>query len=404
MKKICIIGLGYVGLPLAVSLAKYFFVSGYDYSASRINEIKKFKNVKNFKFSNNVSSLVNSDVYIVTVPTPIFTNNKPDLSYVIKATKLIAKNINKKSLIIYESTVYPGVTEEICVPILEKLSKLKLNKDFYVGYSPERVNVGEKSKNITKINKIISGSNNLAVKKIREIYSKIIKADIHIAPNIKVAEAAKVIENIQRDINIALVNELTIIFDKLNIDSYSVFEAASTKWNYVDYRPGLVGGHCVGVDPYYLAHKSKLHNIIPKIILQGRKVNERMSIYASKKLQKNISTKFGNKKIRLLILGCSFKKDCDDVRNSKVFDLFLNLQKKYKSIYMYDPIAKLDNHQKKKYNFLKRIEGKYDVIVLAVSHKVFLSTKFNLFKYLKKDYLLFDLMNSLKKDKCIIKL
>ncbi len=404
MKKICVVGLGYIGYPLAVSLAQHFSVSGYDSNKRKINEIKKFKKIKNFKFSNNINCLANSDVFIVTVPTPIYSNNKPDLSHIINATNLISQYINKKTLIIYESTVYPGVTEEVCVPILEKVSKLKLNRDFYVGYSPERVNVGQKSKDITKINKIISGSNNLAIRKVKNIYSKIIKADLHTAPSIKVAEAAKVIENIQRDINIALVNELSIIFDKLKIDSYSVFKAASTKWNYVDYRPGLVGGHCVGVDPYYLAHKSKLHNIKPKIILQGRKVNESMSNYASKKLQKQINLKFGNKSINLLVLGCSFKRDCDDVRNSKVFDLFNHLQKKYKSIYMYDPIAKLKDDQKQKYNFLKTIKGKYDVIILAVSHKIFLSKKFNLFKYLKKDYLLFDIMNSLKKDKLIIKL
>ena len=319
--KIAIIGLGYVGLPLAIEFGKKYETFGYDIDQNRIKYLKKgLDKTKEFKknyissskkliFVNKIKQLENCNIFIVTVPTPIFKNNTPDLRSIIDATKKIGSILKKNSMVIYESTVYPGLTEEICIPILEKFSNLKSNKDFYYGYSPERINPGDKSHQLTNIKKIVSGSNNFSSKKIKEIYKSIIKAGIHMAPSIKVAEAAKVIENIQRDINVAFANELFKIFEKMKLNTYDVLKAANTKWNFLDFKPGLVGGHCIGVDPYYLLHKCKQIKFTSKIITAGRKVNDEMSYYYANLINKKIKEKFKKKKIKMLVMGYTFKKN-----------------------------------------------------------------------------------------------
>jgi len=347
-QKISVIGVGYVGLPLAIKLQSKNYVIAFDTNAKRIKELKlgfdvfkdqpkkeilKFKQIK---FSNNDRDIKNSDFFIITVPTPVNKNKKPDLKPLISATKIVGKNLKKNSIVVYESTVYPGCTEEICIPILEKKSNLKLNKDFYCGYSPERINVGDNIHKLESINKIVSGSNKIALNKIFQLYSSIIKATVHKAETIKVAEAAKVIENTQRDLNIALINELSIIFSKLNINTNEVLNAAATKWNFIRYEPGLVGGHCVGVDPFYLTYKAEKIGYHPKVILSGRNINDKMSYHVFKTvLNKSKKLKINIKKSNILIMGYSFKENCSDIRNSKVSDLVnYFLKKKYRSIFM----------------------------------------------------------------------
>ena len=385
--KICVIGLGYVGLPLAIEFSKYFKVTGFDIDKKRIQELKKGidrtkeiiikkKNIKKkIYFTNNSEKLKDTNVFIITVPTPVKNNKKPDLSYLKKASELVGKNLKKSSLVIYESTVYPGCTEEYCAPILEKASGFKLNKDFFLGYSPERINPGTNKQKLTNIIKIVSGSNKHSLNLIKKLYVKIIKAGLHVADSIKIAEAAKVIENIQRDINIAFVNECSVIFEKLNLDTSKVLKAAETKWNFIPFKPGLVGGHCIGVDPYYLTYKAKQLNYDPKVILAGRKINNNMSFYIAKKIIKTLNENnidSHNKKV--LILGLAFKENCVDTRNSKVFDIIDCLQKNNVITHAYDPVvdqAFVKNEYKVK--LLKKLNKKryYDIIVLAVPHKIF---------------------------------
>ena len=343
--------MGYVGLPLAIEFAKKIKVIGYDINSSRINNLKKnydetrevlkkqIKNAKNLSFTSEMADIKDCNIYIVTVPTPIKKNKLPELKPLISASRIIGGILKKGNIVIYESTVYPGATEEVCIPILEKNSKLHLNKDFYVGYSPERINPGDKQKKLQNITKITSGSNLYSSRIIDKLYSQIVKAGIHRAKSIKIAEAAKVIENTQRDLNIALINELSILFKKLKISSEEVFKAAETKWNFISFRPGLVGGHCIGVDPYYLTYKSKKIGYKPKIILAGRKLNDSMSNYISSE----IITKFNERKInvrnsKILIMGMTFKENCSDIRNSKVLDLEKILKKKGANIFFYDPL------------------------------------------------------------------
>ena len=337
-KNIAIIGLGYVGLPLAISFQKIYNVIGYDTSVERIDELKKnndsnkqyskksLRVLKNIKFTNDSKILKKTEILIVTVPTPINNKNLPDLSYLKKSCKIVGKNIQKKSIIIFESTVYPGCTEEVCIPLIEKFSKKKINRDFYVGYSPERINVGDKKHTLEKIKKIVSGSNKFTTDKIANLYSKIIKAGVHKCPSIKTAEAAKAIENAQRDINIAFINEITKIFYQLKINTNDVLNAAATKWNFLNFKPGLVGGHCIGVDPYYLTYKAKKIGFNPKVILVGRETNDNMSSFLSKLfIEKMKERKLGKK---ILILGLSFKEDVSDIRNSKIFDMIEYFHKK----------------------------------------------------------------------------
>ena len=421
-KKIAVIGLGYVGLPLFVELSKKFKTIGFDLSKKRIkdlqnakdttNEInsKKLFNLKD-SFTDKRDKLKNQNVYIVTVPTPINKNKDPDLLPLQNACNSIGNFLEKGNLVVFESTVYPGLTEEFCIPILEEISGLKLNKDFMVGYSPERINPGDNDRKLTDIKKITSGSNSKALQIVDGIYKSIIKAGTYPVKSIKIAEAAKVIENTQRDINIALVNELSLLFKKLNIDTNEVIDAAATKWNFLDFRPGLVGGHCIGVDPYYLTHKAKQLGFEPKMILSGRQTNESIPQFISQNLLKDLKkNKIQFKETRVLILGLTFKEDCPDMRNSKVKDIFDSLNKKVFQVNIYDPFAQKNDllEHYPKGSILNKMPSKknfYDAIILAVPHKIFKKIGYKKIKDLGKDKVLFyDLKNTFPKNRVDFKL
>lgn len=400
--KIGVIGLGYVGLPLLNLLNKKFDTKGFDLNVSKINELKKGFDRTNELKKKDISAL-NKNIYssikylkdrnffIVAVPTPININKSPDLRFIKSACEIISKIIKKNDTIVFESTGYPGLVEDFCVPIIEKNSNLKYPKDFQVGYSPERVNPGDKKRGIENIKKIISASDKEALRKLKFVYGSIVNAGIYVSNSIKVAEAAKVIENTQRDINIALINELSKIFNKLKIDTKDVLDAASTKWNFHKYMPGLVGGHCIGVDPYYLTYKAKKININPNIILAGRKINDEMSKYVFKRILFILNKNKIKKKI--LILGCTFKENCPDIRNSKVFDLINFLKKNKLQVDLFDPIASKNDVKKEyKVNLLNKVSKKYGLIILAVSHKYFkLKVKNPKKKYGLKNSIFFDL-------------
>lgn len=406
-EKVAIMGLGYVGLPLAEAFKKKKFdVIGFDISKSRISDLKRNidKNsqlsLKKINFSKKIilttdeTILKKCDYIIVTVPTPIDKNNNPDLKMLKNSCKIIGKNILKKSIIIFESTVFPGCTEEICVPLIEKFSKKKINKDFYIGYSPERINVGDKKHSLENIKKIVSGSNQFSLKKIVKLYSKIIKPKIHVCRTIKVAESAKAIENAQRDINIAFVNEVAKIFYKLNINTNEVLKAASTKWNFLNFEPGLVGGHCIGVDPYYLTYKAKKSGINSKVILSGRNTNDQMPSFLAKIFIDKMKAKKKNKNI--LILGLSFKENVSDTRNSKVFELIKSFNKNKFKVDVFDPIAKIDTNKIKNFKFIQKLNNKkkYDGIFIAVGHDIFLRLgSKKLIKLGNKNCLFFDFKN-----------
>ena len=382
--KIAIIGLGYVGLPLAVEFGKKFKVIGFDISIERINELKngfdrtlesnstEILAAKKLSFSFNINDLKNSNVYIVTVPTPIDKFKAPDLKPLLVASEMLGKVLKKGDIVIYESTVYPGCTEEDCVPILEKYSKLIYNKDFFCGYSPERINPGDKVNTLTKIKKVTSGSTPETANYVDTLYRSIITAGTHKATSIKVAEASKAIENAQRDINISFINELALIFDKLEIDTNEVLEAAATKWNFLKYKPGLVGGHCIGVDPYYLAHKAESLGYYPQVILSGRRVNDNMGIFVSNKVVKLMINKgIAIKGATALILGFTFKENCPDTRNSKVIDIYQELKLFGLRVDIYDPHAeKLQVKKQYGVSIISKLK-KYDCIVLAVAHDEF---------------------------------
>ena len=409
MKKIAIIGLGYVGLPLALAFDKYYKVIGFDNSTNRISELNFSKDIngehskkeinkrKNIVFTTNEENLNGADFFIVTVPTPIYQNKLPNLTYLQNACSIVAKKIKKNSIIIFESTVYPGCTEEFCARILEKISGLILNKDFFVGYSPERINVGDKNHTLSKIKKIVSGSTDKSMKKISLLYKKIIKAGIYEAESIKVAEAAKAIENTQRDINIAFINEVGSIFNKLNISINSVLNAAKTKWNFLDFKPGLVGGHCIGVDPYYLAYCANQIGHVPQVINAGRGINDNMANELSKIFYKKIMERFNKKKLyNILILGLSFKENTNDIRNSKVFDLARLLKKKKLIIDIYDPLI-TEKIKNKNFNFIKdnKFKKKYHAIFFAVPHKKIIKTLPKISKFLHKNSFIFDFKNAI---------
>ena len=385
--KIGVIGLGYVGLPLAIEFGKIFPVVGFDVCKERISELRKgfdktyeseesdIKSAKFLSYSDNSDDLSECNFYIVTVPTPIDDLNRPDLSPLKNASELIGIVLSKNNIVVYESTVYPGATEEFCVPILEELSKLKFNKDFFVGYSPERINPGDKQHRLQNILKVVSGSNIETAKKIDAVYKKIITAGTYLAESIKVAEASKVIENTQRDINIALMNELAIIFNKLNIDTDAVLKAAGTKWNFLDFKPGLVGGHCIGIDPYYLTYKSQSIGYEPEIILSGRRVNDSMGKYVAINLLKKM--KLNNFEIfnsKILIMGLAFKENCPDIRNTKVIDIIKELQDNQCLIDIFDPWVNTKDSYKEYGIHIKEeiISGIYDAIILAVPHQYFI--------------------------------
>lgn len=403
-----VIGLGYVGFPVFFELSKKFKTIGLDIDLKRINSLSrgldknnqypKF-NGKNLNLTTNFNDLKKCNIFIVTVPTPIKKNNEPDLSPLKKACISIGKIMRKNSIIIFESTVYPGCTESICIPILSKFSSLKFNRDFSCGYSPERINVGDDRYTLTKVNKIISSSNKKSLSLIKKIYKSIIKSKLHVASSIKVAEAAKLIENIQRDINIAFVNELSIIFKKLKIDTNEVLDAAVTKWNFHKYFPGLVGGHCIGVDPYYMSHISKKFNYNPRVILAGRRLNENMNKYVISRVEHHKKKFFNKKKIKILILGVTFKENCNDIRNSKVIPIYKKLIKNGNKVDIYDPY--IDKKELKRFhniNPINKIKRKaYDYCLIAVRHKDFLKlNKKKLISFMKQKYFIYDLKNCLK--------
>ena len=384
--KIAVIGLGYVGLPLAVAFSRKYSVIGYDINNSRIQDLTdcvdstlevskdELKSSKNLLFTSNINILKDANVFIVTVPTPIDEHNRPNLSPLIKASEMIGKILKQNDVVIYESTVYPGATEEVCIPILEKFSGFLLNKNFFAGYSPERINPGDKEHKINDILKVTSGSNPEIAEYIDNLYSSIISAGTFKASSIKVAEAAKVIENTQRDVNIALINELSIIFNKLDIDTSEVLEAAGTKWNFLPFRPGLVGGHCIGVDPYYLTHKAQSIGHHPEIILAGRRINDGMSEYIVSQLIKAMLKKgIAVHGAEVLIMGLTFKENCPDLRNTKVADIVKNLMEYKINVDVVDPWCS-NEESISEYNIeVKKegVKGKYDAIVLAVNHKEF---------------------------------
>jgi len=412
--KIGVIGLGYVGLPLAVEFAKQFDVVGFDISTDRIKGLtknhdetlmisKKQLSEFNGKFSSVEKDLVKCNIYIVTVPTPIDRGNKPNFSPLIKASQTISKFLSRKDIVVYESTVYPGATEEICVPELE-MSGLKYNQDFFCGYSPERINPGDDSKSLRSITKIVSGSNKQTALFLQKLYSNIIDAGIYLAPNIKTAEAAKVIENTQRDLNIALVNELSKIFFKLGIDTHEVLDAAATKWNFAKYTPGLVGGHCIGVDPYYLTHKAQLEGYNPEIILSGRRINDSMHEFIFERVLSHIiKNKVPLKSLKVLILGMSFKENCNDLRNSKVFDLVELFKKQSIKIFHSEPYInnlKVDGSKNINFEALKKSNQKFDVIIIAAPHDEFYASEKAIKSKLKdKNSLIFDIKGRMKKGK-----
>lgn len=406
-KKICVIGLGYVGLPLARLFSTKFKTVGFDLNSNRVNSLmqghdntleisdellQEAINVHNFVCTSNIEDIRDSNFYIVAVPTPVDINNNPDLTPLYKASETVGKVLKKGDIVVYESTVYPGVTEEECIPVIEKISGLKFNKDFYAGYSPERINPGDKLHTVEKIKKITSGSTPEIGEIINNVYSSVISAGTHLAPSIKVAEAAKVIENSQRDINIAFVNELSKIFTLMGIDTTAVLEAAATKWNFLPFKPGLVGGHCIGVDPYYLAQCAQRYGYNPEIILAGRRLNDGMGAYVADRviklmLKKGIHVLGSN----ILILGITFKENCPDVRNTKVIDIIKALKEYDLNLTIYDPWADIEA-VKKEYNITivntLPSDIKFDTVIYAVAHKEFTNLKIN--SLLKKRHIIFD--------------
>lgn len=412
-RKIAIIGLGYVGLPLAVEFGKKYKVVGFDINQSRITELKKgidsTLEVTNeelttsilLSFSGNVDSLKGCNIYIVTVPTPIDEHKQPDLTPLLKASEMLGGVITKGDIIVYESTVYPGATEEVCIPVVESVSGLKFNKDFFAGYSPERINPGDKEHRVTNILKVTSGSTPAVAEDVDQLYKSIIAAGTHKASSIKVAEAAKVIENTQRDVNIALINELSIIFNKLGIDTLEVLEAAGTKWNFLPFRPGLVGGHCIGVDPYYLTHKAQGVGYHPEMILAGRRLNDGMGQYVVSQLIKTMLKKrIHVDGANVLVMGLTFKENCPDLRNTKVVDIVTELKEFGVNVDIVDPWCSSEeaNHEYGLSLTQAPEEGTYDAIILAVAHNEFKAMGAGkIRKYGKDNQVLYDLKYALPK-------
>ena len=394
---IAIIGLGYVGLPLAIAFGNEYPTIGYDTNKHRVAELKEGKDLTlqsskasiegatRLSFSDQIEDIKNCTIYIVTVPTPVTNTKEPDLSFLLTATKSIGEVLKKGDIVIYESTVYPGCTEEDCVPVLEKSSGLIFNTDFYCGYSPERINPGDTVHTLTTIQKITSGSTPEIADTIDALYHSIITAGTYKASSIKVAEAAKAIENAQRDINISFVNELALIFDKMNIDTNEVLEAASTKWNFLPFKPGLVGGHCIGVDPYYLAHKASSLGHTPQVILSGRNVNDQMGVFVADKLLRLMNERLIDiTNAKVLLLGVTFKENCPDIRNSKAFDILDHLKNKGVEVDVFDPFANADEVKQKHQLTLVTELATYDGIIIAVAHDFFKALDFQKLQRNKK--------------------
>jgi UDP-N-acetyl-D-glucosamine/UDP-N-acetyl-D-galactosamine dehydrogenase len=416
MDKIGIIGLGYVGLPLAVEFGKKVDVVGFDINKARIEELRKghdrtleveaegLKAATKLAFSSDLADLKSVNIFIVTVPTPVDEYKKPDLRPIESASRTVGQVLKKGDIVIYESTVYPGCTEEICVPILEKTSGLKFNVDFFCGYSPERINPGDKVHRLTTIKKVTSGSTPETAERVDQLYKQIVEAGTYKASSIKVAEAAKVIENSQRDLNIAFVNELALIFERIGIDTHEVLNAAGTKWNFLPFKPGLVGGHCIGVDPYYLTHKAESLGYHPQVILSGRRINDNMGIYIAGRVIKlmaknNLPIKNSN----VLVLGITFKENCPDIRNSRVIDVINELASFGVNIDIYDPHADAEE-VKHEYSvdLISSLSKKYHAVVFAVAHEDFL--KMDLSKLTEPNAVIFDVKGSLSKDKVTARL
>jgi UDP-N-acetyl-D-galactosamine dehydrogenase len=411
--RLAIIGLGYVGLPLAVEFGKHYDVVGFDINARRLEELRaghdrtlettaeELRSSRRLTFTNQIDDLRKTDVFIVTVPTPIDRHKSPDLTPLVKASETVGKALKKGAVVVYESTVYPGCTEEDCVPILEKFSGLKYNRDFFCGYSPERINPGDKVHTVTKIKKITSGSTPEIGKAVDALYASIIVAGTHLASSIQVAEAAKVIENSQRDINIAFVNELSLIFERMGIDTQAVLEAAGTKWNFLPFRPGLVGGHCIGVDPYYLTHKAESLGYHPEIILAGRRLNDNMGAHVANRVVKLLIQKGHRVQgARTLVLGITFKENCPDIRNSHVVDVIRELKDFGCDVVVHDPWADPDD-VRHEYGLemrpsLEPAGETFDAVVLAVAHEKFRALDFARFK--KENTVIFDIKSFLGRD------
>ncbi|WP_026905504.1 nucleotide sugar dehydrogenase [Pedobacter glucosidilyticus] len=400
---IAVIGQGYVGLPLAAAFGKIYPTIGFDIDTQRIKELQKGEDKtlqltadelrvsEKLKFSANQQDISNANVFIITVPTPINAFKSPDLSLLLEASKMVGSVLKNGDTVIYESTVYPGCTEDDCVPVLEMQSKLKYNEDFFVGYSPERINPGDKINTLTKIIKVTSGSNPTIATFINQLYQSIITAGTHLAPSIKVAEAAKAIENAQRDVNISFVNELALIFDRIGIDTNDVLDAAATKWNFLKFKPGLVGGHCIGVDPYYLAHKAEALGYHPQVILSGRRVNDNMGMFVANKLIKLLISK-GNtiKGAKALILGFTFKENCPDIRNTRVIDIYKELKQFGLEVDVYDPWANPQEVATEyQFSLIPALANEhYDAVIIAVAHHQFLALDYAGFK--KNGTVIFD--------------
>ncbi|MES2003006.1 MAG: nucleotide sugar dehydrogenase [Bacteroidota bacterium] len=401
--KIAIIGLGYVGLPLAMAFGKKYQVIGYDINEKRIEELRSgidqtqeftkeaLADQSRISFTKDPAQIADCTVFIITVPTPLNTKKEPDLQFLLQASARVGSVLKKGDIVIYESTVYPGCTEEDCVPVLEKESGLVFNTDFFCGYSPERINPGDRSRPITAIRKITSGSTPLIAEKVDALYASIITAGTYIAPSIKVAEAAKAIENAQRDVNISFMNELALIFDRMGIDTHEVLAAAATKWNFLPFTPGLVGGHCIGVDPHYLAHKAMMLGYQPKVILSGREVNEQMGIFVAEKTIALLAAKQKGaiQGCKVLILGFAFKENCPDTRNTKVADIYHTLVNAGLSVTVFDPAVHHEAVQKEYgIQLTNAIDYKQHAVVLAVAHNVFTDIDFTGFK--KEGAIIFD--------------
>ncbi len=418
--KIAVIGLGYVGLPLAVEFGKHRPVVGFDINAGRIAALnggtdhtlevrdEELAQAKHLSYSCSIDDLKDCNFFIVTVPTPIDAYKQPDLMPLIKASEAIGSLLKKDDIVVYESTVYPGATEEVCIPVLEKVSGLAFNQDFYAGYSPERINPGDKEHRVTNILKVTAGSTPEVANLVDDVYNLIITAGTHKAPSIKVAEAAKVIENTQRDVNIALINELAVIFNKMGIDTQAVLIAAGTKWNFLPFRPGLVGGHCIGVDPYYLTHKAQAIGYNPEIILAGRRLNDSMGEYVVTQLVKNmIKKRIQIEGSKVLILGLSFKENCPDVRNTKVIDIVHELREYNIEVDVYDPWID-SGEAEREYGItpVKTLSANhYDGVILAVAHSEFIDMGIDKIRNFGKDsHVLYDLKYIFDKDKTDIRL
>lgn len=414
MKKhrIGVIGLGYVGLPLAVEFGKVYDTVGFDINSKRVDELNKgidrtlevetkdLKSAKLLKCTSKLEELKKCDFFIVAVPTPVDKYKNPDLTPLIRASETVGKVIKKKDIVVYESTVYPGATEEDCIPVVERISGLKMNKDFFCGFSPERINPGDKVHTLTTIKKITSGSTPESAEEIDQVYRKVIKAGTHKASSIKVAEAAKVIENSQRDINIAFVNELAVLFDRMGIDTIEVLEAAGTKWNFLPFRPGLVGGHCIGVDPYYLTHKAEEIGYHPEVILAGRRINDNMGTFVANKVIKLMIGKgYTIKDSRVLVLGMTFKENCPDIRNSRVIDIINELKEFGCRVDVYDPWA--DKHEVKeeyRVDLVAKPGKNYSAVICAVAHDEFRKIDLNKMKK-DKNAVVYDVKSILDKNK-----